>query len=161
MAANSIKQLKPYIKKLFTEDCWEVPGIAAALNCNPKTIYNWVKKDNWLQLREELSKKSAKTPEILLKALEEQIDKLSEAGGADAVAQIADSISKISRTIKTLYKDHDRLGSVLFVLADFGEYIKQEASAGILPDEFFSHLRTLLDGYQQHALKKYSPGITN
>ncbi len=161
MADNkSIKQLKPYIKKLYTEDGWEVPGISAALNCNAKTIYNWVNKENWNEIREELSRKSARTPEILTKALEEQIEKLSEAGGAAAVAQIADSISKISGTIKTLYKDNDRLGSVLFVISDFGNFIKNEASSGLLPEEFFSHLRTLLDNYQQYALKTYSPGIT-
>ncbi|HMQ79202.1 MAG TPA: hypothetical protein PKE39_04455 [Ignavibacteria bacterium] len=156
---ESIKQLKPYIKKLYVEDCWDVPGIAAALNRNAKTIYNWVKAENWDQLREELNKKSAKTPEILLKALEEQIEKLSEAGGVDAISKVADSISKISKTIKSLYKDQDRLGSILFVIADIGKFIKEEARTGILPEDFFGNLRTLLDRYMIYALKTYSPGI--
>jgi len=158
--SKSIKQLKPYIKKLYVEDGWDVPGIAAALNRNAKTIYNWVKAENWEALREESNKKSAKTPEILTKALEEQIEKLSAAGGADAVAQIADSISKISKTIKSLYKDQDRLGSVLFVTADFGAFMRDEAKSRILPDDFFTNLRTLLDRYQEYALKKYTPGIS-
>lgn len=156
---QSIKQLKPYIKKLYVEDGWDVPGIAAALNRNAKTIYNWVKAENWEQLREESNKKSAKTPEILTKALEEQIEKLSSAGGAEAVAQIADSISKISKTIKSLYKDQDRLGSILFVTSDFGKFIREEAKSGLLPDDFFTSLRNLLDRYQEYALKTYSPGI--
>lgn len=156
---ESIKQLKPYIKKLYIEDNWEVPGIAAALNRNPKTIYNWVKNEQWDQLREEANKKSAKTPELLLNALEEQIEKLSQEGGVEAISKVADSISKISKTIKSLYKDQDRLGSVLFVTADFGKFIREEAKSGILPDEFFLHLRTLLDRYQSYALKTYAPGI--
>lgn len=156
---ESIKQLKPYIKKLYVEDNWDVPGIAAALNRNAKTIYNWVKAENWDQLREESNKKSVKTPEILTKALEEQIEKLSEAGGAEAVAKIADSISKITKTIKSLYKDQDRLGSILFVLTELGKFIREEAKSGTLPDDFFSSLRSLLDRFQIYALKNYSPGI--
>ncbi len=156
---ESIKQLKPYIKKLYIEDGWEVPGIAAALNRNAKTIYNWVKNEQWDQLREEQNKKSSKTPEILTKALEEQIEKLSQAGGAEAVAQIADSISKITKTIKSLYKDQDRLGSILFVTADLGKFLRDEAPASSLPVDFFTNLRIFLDKYMVYALKTYAPGI--
>lgn len=157
---QSTKQLKPYIKKLFVEDGWGVPGIAAALNRPPKTIYNWVNKESWEKLREEQNKKSLKTPEILTKALEEQIEKLSAAGGAEAVAQIADSISKISKTIKSLYKEQDRLGSVLFTMADFGAFVRDQAKNKLLPDDFFSSLRELLEAYSTYALQKYSPGIS-
>jgi transposase len=158
---RSIKQLKSYIKKLYTVDGYEVRAICAALNADrsERTIYNWIKKESWDALREELQKKSIKSPEILTKALEEQIEKLSEAGGPEAVAKIADSIAKITKTIKTLYRDRDPLGNILFTLADLGQFVVEYSKTKVLPEEFFTNFRTLLEAYQQHALRKYSPGI--
>lgn len=165
------RDLKPQCKKLYIEDGWEIGDIAKSLRLNSRTLYDWAKKESWQAEREALLKKASKSPEILITALEGLLEKVESVTSmnvegtedlqdiAKTVSQIADSISKITKTIKSLYKDQDRLGSILFVLADIGKFITNYRKTSTLTEEFFESLDKLLGAYQSHAITTYSPGI--
>lgn len=74
---------------------------------------------------------------------------------AAAISKISDSISKITKTIRSLYKDHDRLESILFAIKELIDFIRLEADASTLPEEFFQSLGTLLDKFKTYVINKY------
>lgn len=164
--SNSIKLLKPVVKRMYIDDGRSVPEIAKELNLNQKSVYNYVNANDkqWIKERDALSKKSANAPEILKSAIETLIEKANNLAVADgdpdvlanAIAKIGDSISKIQKVANSLKKDQDRLESVLFVIKDFGGYFHDQLKLKIYPSDFTDNFDLLLQGYQTYAINKFA-----
>ena len=150
---------------MYVEQGLSVPEICRELTLNPKTVYNYVNKNDgeWNKERDQLNKRSIKSPEILTSALEGLIEKVSNLMSSDAppeevaasISKISDSISKITKTIKSLYKDHDRLESILFAIKELVDFIRLEADASSLPEEFFQSFGILLEKFKSYIITKY------
>ncbi len=152
------KILKPEIKNLYLEGK-DVPEICKRFKgLSESTLYNWIKKENWKTLRDEKMKKFIKSPEILMTMLENMITSLGEKiEDPEKVAKIADSISKISKSIKNLFKDKDRLASVLFVIGELGKYMNEQDNGYIYDEDFRGKFDKLLSGFQNLMITKFSP----
>ena len=153
----NIKDLKPEIKRLYLDGV-SVPEICAMYKkANDSTIYTWIRKENWKVLKDEGLKRFTDSPEILLQSLKDMIGKLHEkVDDPDAVAKSSDSISKIAKTIKTLWKDKDRLGSVLFVTGELGKHMNEQDNGFIYDQEFRDKFDKLLESFQSKMILKYS-----
>lgn len=161
--ANSIKALKHVVKRMYVEQGMSVPEICRELNLNPKSVYNYVNKNDgeWNKERDQINKRSVKTPELLTSALEGIIEKVDSLMSSDAppqelaesLAKMSDSISKITKTIKGLYKDHDRLESTLVAISDLNTFIKTE---GIIDPAFYSQFASLMEKFKTFIINKYA-----
>lgn len=150
------REMKSHIREAYMRRGMSVTELSRHFLVSDSTISRWLKKENWQELREQANRSSVKSPEVLQKKLETMIESLDSAiDNPQQLAKIADSISKIVKSIKTLYKDNDRLGSVLFAIGELGQYMN---SVSVMFDESFrSKFDTLLAGFQDEMLLKYSP----
>jgi len=157
---SNVKQLKSEIKRLYLEGK-EVPEICKMFKgLRGTTIYTWIRKENWKTHRDEKMKRFIKSPEILMQMLDRMIESLSVEGGlkdSAAVAKTADSISKITKSIKTLLKDKDRLASVLFVIGELGQHMNKQDNDFIYDEDFRGKFDKLLLGFQNNMINKFSP----
>jgi len=153
----TLKDLKPEIKRLYL-DGKDVPEICKMFpSANDSTLYTWIKKENWKTLRDEKMKRFIKSPEILMTTLENMITKLNDKiDDPDAVAKSADSIVKIIKSIKTLSKDKDRLGSVLFVTGELGKHMNDQDNGYIFDEDFRTKFDKLLESFQSKMILKFS-----
>lgn len=155
----NIKDLKPEIKRLYIEGK-DVPEICEMFpKANDSTVYTWIRKEDWKVLRDQKMKRFIKSPEILMQMLEDMISGLGNAGALKdpaAVAKTADSISKIVKSIKTLSKDRDRLGSVLFVTGELGKHMNDQDNGYLYDEEFRGKFDKLLESFQAKMILKYS-----
>lgn len=156
----NIKDLKPEIKRLYT-DGKDVPEICEMFpKANDSTIYTWIRKEDWKLLRDQKMQRFIKSPEILMQMLENMIDGLADKDGkildSTNAAKSADSISKIVKSIKTLSKDKDRLGSVLFVTGELGKHMNEQDNGYLFDDEFRNKFDKLLETFQAKMILKYS-----
>lgn len=123
---------------------------------NKTTVYNWVKKENWDNDKETLISSFTSSPEIMLKSLDTMIKNLGEkVEDPKQVASIADSISKIVKSIKSLYKDKDRYSAIIFVVGELGGFLHENQA--LYDDTFRVQLINLLQGFKNEMRKKYSP----
>jgi adenosyl cobinamide kinase/adenosyl cobinamide phosphate guanylyltransferase len=153
----TIKDLKPEIKRLYI-DGKDVPEICSMFpKANDSTIYTWIRKESWKTLRDQKMKRFIKSPEILMDTLEKMITGLDEKiQDPDAVSKAADSIVKIVKSIKTLSKDKDRLGSVLFVTGELGKHMNDQDNGYIFDEEFRTKFDKLLESFQSKMILKFS-----
>ena len=150
--------IKLEIKNLYTNGKELVDILKLFPYLKSSTLYSWVKKENWKSLRDEKISNYSNTPEILMKTLNDMIIKLSEKlDDPDAVAKAADSIIKITKSIKSLAKDKDRLSSVIFTISELSKYINDCSDSNLFTSEFRNDLDRLLSGFQNKMIEKYSP----
>ena len=122
------------------------------------TLYYWMKKEKWKQVKDKKLNQYSYTPEILLGSLQKMIDGLDKKlEDPDAVAKSADAISKIVKSIKSLSKDKDRLSSIIFTISELSKYINDCPFSNIFTDDFRNTLDKLLSGFQNKMLEKYNP----
>lgn len=153
----ALKDLKPEIKRLYI-DGRDVPEICKMFpSANDSTLYTWIKKEGWKTMRDEKMKRFIKSPEILLQMLDDMIQEIpKQVKNPKEVSQTADAISKIVKSIKTLSKDKDRLGSVLFVTGEIGKHMNDQENGYIFDEEFRSKFDKLLESFQSKMILKYS-----
>lgn len=128
------------------------PGLADS------TIYTWIRKENWRILRDEKMKKFIKSPEILMEMLEKMIEGLAgQIGDPVQLAKSADAISKITKSIKSLIKEKDRLGSVLFATGELAKHMNEQSNNHIYDPDYREKFDKLLGSFQEKMILKYSP----
>lgn len=156
---SNIKQLKPEIKRLFCEQGKDVPEICSMFpGVADSTIYTWIRKENWKVMRDEKMKKFIKSPEILMDMLEKMIEGLGDQiKDPVSLAKSADAISKITKSIKSLIKEKDRLGSILFATGELAKHMNDQSNALIFDAEFRDKFDKLLESFQEKMITKYSP----
>lgn len=155
----NIKILKPEIKRLYIEEQMDVTEICAMHpGAADSTIYTWIRKEKWNALRDEKMKKFIKSPEILMNMLEKMIEGLGESiNDPVALAKSADAISKITKSIKSLIKEKDRLGSILFATGELAKHMNEQSGQHIYDSEFRDKFDKLLSTFQEKMILKYSP----
>jgi uncharacterized protein YjcR len=167
---KTIKALKPEIKRLYL-DGKSVADICSIIkDVHQSTIYGWIQKEKWNEIRDKKLDQYTNTPDILMDMLHkliQQIPKLVEAQDIPinervrAVAQMADSIGKIVKSIKTISKDKDRLSSIIFTVGEMGKLLNTKESKLIYDDEFRIKFDKFLSEFQSYAVGKYSPKNLN
>lgn len=168
--SKTIKALKPEIKRLYLE------GKSVADICNlikgaqQSTLYGWINKEKWNEIRDGKLKQYTDTPDILMNMLDQlikQIPVLIESQDIPitervrAVAQMSDSIQKIVKSIKTISKDKDRLSSIIFTVGEMCNLLNTKESRLIYDDEFRIKFDKFLAEFQNYAVSKYSPKNIN
>ncbi|MBV6478704.1 MAG: hypothetical protein HGGPFJEG_01461 [Ignavibacteria bacterium] len=155
---TDIKALKPQIKTLFLSGT-DVPEICDSFRAvNPSTVYTWIRKEGWRELRDKKLQSFNDSPEMLLQMLDTMITGLGkQVNDPVQVAKIADSISKIVKSIKTLSKDKDRLGNVLFVIGELGKHMNEQSNHVLFDEEFRSKFDKLLESFQSKMILKFNP----
>lgn len=162
----SNKLIKPEAKQLFLDgkDAGDILKLFPMLSSS--TLYAWIKKENWNELRDGKLKNYTKSPEIMLNMLDGLITKVDEMlvnpeitveAKASAIAKLSDSISKIVKSIKSMSKEKDRLSSILFTLGEFGKSINSYPDKHKLDEAFRKTLDDYLAWFSQQMLDKYSP----
>lgn len=159
---SDIKFLKPQVKTLFLSGT-DVPEICDSFRgLNPSTVYTWIRKEGWREQRDKKIESFNKSPDMLLEMLDTMIRGLDEQiHDPVQVAKIADSISKIVKSIKTLSKDKDRLGNVIFVIGELGKHMNEQNNSFIYGNEFRDKFDNLLESFQSKMILKYNPRNLN
>jgi hypothetical protein len=163
---TSNKLLKPQVERMYLDG--KDPGDILKLfpTLPSSTLYGWIKKYKWDTVRNNKIQMYSKSPEILLQMLEQLINEVgdifkneetSTTEKAKSVAQISDSISKIVRSIKSLSKDQDRLGSILFTIEQLGKHMNKSELSHLFDVDFRNKFDKLLQSFQEWSLETYSP----
>lgn len=125
---------------------------------NPSTVYTWIRKEQWSQLRDEKMKKFMKSPEILMDMLEKMIEGLGDSiKDPAALAKSSDSIAKIVKSIRVLVKDKDRLASILFTIGELGKHMNDQRGSNQFDEEFRLKFDKLLESFQEKMILKFNP----
>lgn len=162
----SNKLLLPQAKRLYLEgkDAGDILKIFPQLKSS--TLYTWIKKFRWAELRDTKLQSYTESPEIMLGMLEDMVKQVPDMlkneamtvpEKSSALAKIADSISKITKSIKSLSKDKDRLSSIIFSVEQLGMFINKYPDKSIVDDEFLIKFDKILSGFQTEMLEKFSP----
>lgn len=165
-----IPSLKPIIKQLYL-DGKDVPEICDMFTgLGTSTVYNWIKKEKWKELRESKVQQYIDSPDILMNALNTMLKELTEGkiereDGTEvpilsvpsAVVQIADAVSKIVKSIKSLQKEKDYLSSIVFSVNLLAKFMNENDEQALYDDVFRDKLVKLLSAFQTDCIKKYSP----
>lgn len=169
------KELKTQAFNLYMQGNDPIDILDKISALKPTTLYSWIKKENWADKREKRLLNQQNAGDILLENLEKLIQstqviiadlqtpdddltldekiKWSEAK-ANLVAKFSDSVSKISKTITSHYKQHDRLGQILYAFGEFKMFVSTRQKS--LTPDFRNILELLLKEFQNHALNKFS-----
>lgn len=158
MKIQDIKALKPQIKKLFLSGT-SVPEICSMFrNVNSSTVYNWIRKEGWREQIDEKLESFNHSPDLLMDMLYTMINELKDkVKDPDAVARISDSISKTVKSIKTLYRDKDRLGNIIFVIGELGKHMNEEDAKFNYDESFRDKFDKLLETFQSKMILKFNP----
>lgn len=158
----NVKLLKPHIKELYMQGRTVEDIITTVRGAKPSTVYHWVKKENWDTLRDKKLNKFTNAPEILLDMLYKMFEELKEnLSNETNFAKVSDAILKITKSIKSLSKEKDRLSSVIFTMTELSKYINSCDDSVLYDAEFRTKLDKLLEGFQNLMLDKYSPKNLN
>jgi hypothetical protein len=169
--ANDIKQ---QAHNLFMQGLDPSDILDRISDLAPSTLYGWIKSGNWKKKRESKILNQQQAGDILLSQLQTLIKKVdsilneldsdsSDEGKdpidraneqAQLVVRFSDSISKISKSITSLFKDKDRLSQIIFSFGEFKDFISSQAKN--FDDKFLLDLEKALQGFQQAMIKKYS-----
>ncbi len=146
--------MKPYVKQMYLNN------MTAAKLCElfaipSSTIYSWITRDKWDDEKNALQSKSARSPEILRGMLDDILVSFHERRNEISVKEIvagADAIAKITKSLKSLYKDQDYLEMFLKLFSEFLAYLNQQN----LSEDFRNKLSELSKGFSSHLVTKYS-----
>jgi len=165
-----LKSLKPIIKDLFLsgKDVPEICDMFTGLGTS--TVYGWIKKERWKELRDSKVSQYVNSPDILMNALHTMLKHLTEGtikkedgtempilSSPGAVVQISDAVSKLVKSIKSLSKDKDYLGSIVFTIGLLSKYMNENDENALYDETFRDKLVKLLSGFQTECVKRYSP----
>jgi chaperonin cofactor prefoldin len=173
-----VSEIKKQAKNLFMQGRDPVEILDTISDLSPSTLYNWIKAGSWRNERENKILSQQQAGEILLDNLQkliQRVHKITESldnidlrdaddpeydpvkiaeAQSNAVAKFSDSISKITKSINTLFKQQDRLSQIIFSFGEFKNYISSQAKS--FDDKFLLDLEKMLLGFQQDMIKKYS-----
>ena len=125
--------------RLFSEGK-TLKEISRLIGVSEQSLCKWKADDNWEDRVDSLITTPGGAAAILREALAEYVSRI-QASGIDK--EVADSISKITASIRTLEGQEDFLGSCIRVMRRFGEFIREtrpkmtEEMQGVI-QEFFS-----------------------
>ena len=156
------KLLKPEVRKLYLDGKDVTDIIKLFPSLNQSTIYNWIKKDNWSTIRDSKLSKYTNAPELLLEMLYKMFEQLGE-DLKDSVktAKNSDAILKIIKSYKSLWKEGDRLSSVIFTVGEMIKYLNKTDNAQMFEEVFRDKMEKFLIGFQNLMIEKYSPNNLN
>lgn len=166
MDNDLLQIIKPNVKDLYMKG-HSVPKICEFFaDLQPSTVYYWVKEEKWKEQRESKVNLIVNTPDLLMQALDTMLVKTLLEGkdsegkpiiaNPDSVAKITDSVVKITASIKRLSKDRDNLGSIIFTMKSFTEFMNEQ-DANIYDNAFREKLVKLITGFSTQSIKQYSP----
>jgi transposase len=98
------KELKDSVKALYMQGK-EATEISELLDVAASTIYNWINNENWKAERTSRKRDFSRSPEKLMVALDDLMIKMSESKDQSEFAKYADAFSKITKSVRSLYKD--------------------------------------------------------
>lgn len=158
MSEAYFQHSKDYIKKLYLQDT-PVKKLLQIFDVQQSTLYSWIKREKWDEEKKARQSKSARTPEILKEMIEDMIADLHKRSKEnklppDEFASISDALAKITKSLKSLYRDHDYLDVFIKMFTEFVTYI--DDSSHKLPEDFRNRLSELSKGFSQHLINKYS-----
>lgn len=122
MAGMTNQQKKEWAKLLFTKEQLLQKEIAEKVGVTPKTVCNWVNKENWDKLRISLSVTHEEQLSHLYSHLSEINTSISKRPEGERFpnAKEADTITKLSSSINKL----ERESGVGEVVSTFGQLIR-------------------------------------
>lgn len=134
-------------KRLYIEDGKAVKEIIELLGINEKTLYRWIQDGKWEKEKEEIALTSINAYKQALKIAVDKLTKMAATGEINPAE--ADAIMKIVRSVKSLQKDVDNLGSILLMVAELTNYLSETSP------EALQSLIPCLDGFRQAMSKKF------
>ena len=167
---KTIKALKPEIKKLYLEGKSVADICAIIVGAQQSTIYGWINKENWNEIRDKKLDQYTNAPDVLMEMLDKLINQIPTILNdkdspinerVRAIAQMSDSIQKIVKSIKTISKDKDRLSQIIFTVGEMYKLLNTRESQTAYGEEFRRQLDKFLSDFQSYAVGKYSPKNLN
>jgi transposase len=173
--SKQLQELKPIIQNCYVNQLMEVGELSKRYNISKTIIYRWVKQGSWREKREKKGDLKRRTPEILLDDLQAILNTIKQAReyleikgsqqttlddmkqSLSIITKCSDAVSKITKSIRTTFRDLDRLDSILFAFGEFRIYVADEQKKKGYDEEFYEKLDKLLEGFQDEVIKKFSP----
>lgn len=160
------KLIMPEARRLFLDgkSAGEILKIFPQLSSS--TLYKWINRYKWNELRDTKMDNYTRSPEIMLEILESLIKRVEEMllnpvltveQKASSVAKLADSISKIVKSIQSMSKDKDRLSAILFTIEQLGKFMSASRDKHLYDDEFRTKFDKMLGEFGSEMLKIFSP----
>lgn len=147
--AHKIERIEA--KRLYLEEKLSLEEIAKRMpQVSIASLYRWSKEESWDKEREEVALTSYGAYKRVLQLAADKITEIAQSGQIDARA--ADAVTKLLKSVKTLFKDVDAYGNILLAVGELTEFLAER------DHDLLEKLHPFLVEFGSAMSKKYGKG---
>ncbi|HHL71364.1 MAG TPA: hypothetical protein ENJ29_02535 [Bacteroidetes bacterium] len=137
-------QLKARAEHLYIREGKGVTEISKMLGLSTSTVSRWKREGDWEARHKDVHTSLSRIAEKLIILLADEVDQMEALDNANV-----DKVTKAVKSITTLDKEVDMLGSTVLVMENYGNFLQQKYSG------FFGKFQQTLPDFLIYMREKY------
>ena len=138
-------------KRLYLEENLSLEDINKRIpQVSLASLYRWSAEEKWDAEREEVALTAFSSHRTILKMISNKLNEIAKSGVINAGD--SDSLTKLAKTVKTLFKDVDSYGNIILAIGELTEFLAER------DQEMLEKLHPLLVEFGNMISKKYGKG---
>jgi len=147
--AHKIERIEA--KRLYLEENLSLEEIQNRMpQVSIASLYRWSADEHWDAEREEVALTAFSSHRTILKMISNKLNEIAKSGVINAGD--SDSLTKLAKTVKTLFKDVDSYGNIILAIGELTEFLAER------DQEMLEKLHPLLVEFGNMISKKYGKG---
>jgi hypothetical protein len=120
--AHKIERIEA--KRLYLEENLSLEEIQKRMpQVSIASLYRWSGDEKWDAEREEVALTAFSSHRKILKMISDKLDEIAKTGVIDSGE--SDSLTKLAKTVKTLFKDVDSYGNIILAIGELTEFLAE------------------------------------
>jgi hypothetical protein len=138
-------------KRLYLEENLSLEDIQKRMpQVSIASLYRWSAEEKWDAEREEVALTAFSSHRTILKMITKKLDEIAKSGVI--YPSESDSLTKLAKTVKTLFRDIDSYGNIILAVGEFTEFMAER------DQELLDKLHPYLIEFGNAMSKKYGKG---
>jgi len=138
-------------KRLYLEENMALEDIQKRMpQVSVASLYRWCAEEKWDAEREEVALTAYSSHRKLLKMISDKLDAIAKSGIIDSSE--SDSLTKLAKIVKTVFKDVDSYGNIILAIGEFTEFLSERDK------DLLDKLHPYLIEFGNAMSKKYGKG---
>lgn len=138
-------------KRLYLEENLSLEDINKRIpQVSLASLYRWSAEEKWDAEREEVALTAFSSHRTILKMISNKLNEIAKSGVINAGD--SDSLTKLAKTVKTLFKDVDSYGNIILTIGELTEFLQDR------DQELLAKLHPLLIEFGNLMSRKYGKG---
>jgi hypothetical protein len=138
-------------KRLYLEENLSLEDINKRIpQVSLASLYRWSAEEKWDAEREEVALTAFSSHRTILKMISNKLNEIAKSGVINAGD--SDSLTKLAKTVKTLFKDVDSYGNIILAIGELTEFLAER------DQELLDKLHPYLIEFGNVVSKKYGKG---